>query len=68
MEAGPHAELLAAGGKYAELWARQQAHVDEVREAGLVWGREARAEGSGESCAGRARLECKLRPSLLITA
>lgn len=34
MEAGPHSELLAAGGKYAELWARQQAHVDEVYDSG----------------------------------
>lgn len=24
VEAGPHGELLARGGKYAELWARQQ--------------------------------------------
>lgn len=34
MEAGPHGELLAAGGKYAELWARQQARVDDVYDPG----------------------------------
>lgn len=34
VEAGSHGELLAAGGKYAELWARQQAHVDEVYDSG----------------------------------
>lgn len=34
VEAGPPAELLAQGGKYAELWARQQAHVDEVYDSG----------------------------------
>lgn len=34
VEAGSHSELLAAGGKYAELWARQQAHVDEVYDSG----------------------------------
>lgn len=34
VEAGPHAELLASGGKYAELWARQQAHVDDVYDSG----------------------------------
>eukprot|EP00882_Tetradesmus_deserticola_P012750 GHRQ01013514.1.p2 GENE.GHRQ01013514.1~~GHRQ01013514.1.p2 ORF type:complete len:132 (+),score=38.52 GHRQ01013514.1:322-717(+) len=32
-EAGSHSELLAAGGKYAELWARQ-ASVDDVYDAG----------------------------------
>ncbi|KAL4420535.1 hypothetical protein ABPG75_010191 [Micractinium tetrahymenae] len=34
VEAGSHGELLAAGGKYAELWARQQAHVDEAYDSG----------------------------------
>lgn len=34
VEAGSHAELLAAGGRYAELWARQQAHVDEIYDSG----------------------------------
>ena len=34
MEAGSHGELLAAGGRYAELRARQQAHVDEVYDSG----------------------------------
>lgn len=32
-EAGSHAELLEAGGKYAQLWARQ-ASVDDVYDAG----------------------------------
>ena len=34
VEAGSHSELLAAGGKYAELWSRQQAHVDEIYDSG----------------------------------
>ncbi|KDD74120.1 hypothetical protein H632_c1554p0, partial [Helicosporidium sp. ATCC 50920] len=33
VESGTHAELLAGGGKYAELWARQQAHVDQVYDS-----------------------------------
>ncbi len=33
VEVGSHVELLAAGGKYAELWSRQQANVDEVYDA-----------------------------------
>lgn len=32
-EAGSHAELLEAGGRYAQLWARQ-ASVDDVYDAG----------------------------------
>ena len=30
VESGGHAELLARGGKYAELWARQAAAVDHL--------------------------------------
>lgn len=33
VEAGSHSELLEAGGKYAELWARQ-ASVDDVYDSG----------------------------------
>ncbi|GAB4819644.1 hypothetical protein N2152v2_006690 [Parachlorella kessleri] len=33
VEAGSHPELLALGGKYVELWARQQAHVDEIYDS-----------------------------------
>jgi hypothetical protein len=33
VEQGPHSELLARNGKYAELWARQ-ATVDDVYDAG----------------------------------
>ncbi|SFC57569.1 ABC transporter ATP-binding protein/permease [Collimonas sp. OK412] len=30
IERGTHAQLLAAGGAYAQMWQRQQAHPDEV--------------------------------------
>ena len=33
--AGSHSELLALGGRYAELWSRQ-AHVDDLVEAGAA--------------------------------
>ncbi|KAL4855557.1 ABC transporter B family member 25 [Chlorella vulgaris] len=34
VESGSHAELLSREGKYAELWSRQQARVDEVYDSG----------------------------------
>ena len=33
VEAGSHGELLAAGGKYAELWQRQHVRVDDVYDS-----------------------------------
>lgn len=55
MEAGSHSELLAAGGKYAELWARQQAHVDEIYDSGseeMVHEEEGGPAGSAAGTAG----------------
>lgn len=50
-EAGSHAELLEAGGKYAQLWARQ-ASVDDVYDAGGTDLEGSDAEGSGGSSSG----------------
>ncbi|GLC37293.1 hypothetical protein PLESTB_001139600 [Pleodorina starrii] len=33
VESGSHSELLALGGRYAELWSRQQANVDDLGTA-----------------------------------
>jgi hypothetical protein len=42
--AGSHSELLALGGRYAELWSRQ-AHVDDLVEGGAAGGADGRQLG-----------------------
>jgi ABC-type transport system involved in cytochrome bd biosynthesis fused ATPase/permease subunit len=54
-ETGSHAQLLEAGGRYAQLWARQ-ASVDDVYDAG---GTDAEEAGSGGG--GAARRPAALR-------
>jgi ATP-binding cassette subfamily B (MDR/TAP) protein 7 len=48
VESGSHSQLLDAGGKYAELWARQ-ANVDDVYDAGDT---DAEAELAGSEGVG----------------
>lgn len=48
-ESGSHFELLARGGRYAELWAKQ-AHVDDLDS--LEGGGGKAAQGSGGAGAG----------------
>ncbi|PNW70625.1 hypothetical protein CHLRE_17g727650v5 [Chlamydomonas reinhardtii] len=38
VEAGTHSELLARGGRYSELWARQASHVEELAAATAAGG------------------------------
>jgi ATP-binding cassette subfamily B protein len=45
-EAGSHAQLLAAGGRYADLWARQQT-VDDLIDGGDNGSGGDAAEGKG---------------------
>lgn len=47
-EAGSHAELLEAGGRYAALWARQ-ASVDDVYDAGGTDPDESGGEQGGQA-------------------
>ena len=50
VESGSHAELLARGGRYSELWARQQSRVDDVYDSsgsgGLPSDRQEAAAGA----------------------
>lgn len=54
-EAGSHSQLLEAGGRYAQLWARQ-ASVDDVNDEGgtdIEGGSDAEGSGSSSGSSGR---------------
>ena len=51
METGTHAELVARGGKYADLWARQ-ANVDDLADIVSAASAQAGARGSSSSVSG----------------
>ena len=69
VEAGPPAELLARGGKYAELWARQQAHVDEVYDSSSEeLGEAAEVAGAAASAAGSSSAATAAAPAAAAAA